>query len=224
MAPRLKIANLSVTYAGAVTALSGVNLEVAPGEALGVLGESGAGKSTLLRAIVRLLPAGTLVAGSIRFESVELLLEPEDGMRRVRGRGVAYIPQAPSEALNPVLTALTQVAEVLRVHFPTNRAALREAAMERLARFFPENATRIAHAYAHELSGGERQRVVICQALCASPGLLLADEPTSALDSVAQLEFLRMLRHEQEQAGMSLIFVSQDRAVLRFVTGRQVSL
>jgi ABC-type glutathione transport system ATPase component len=224
MAALLQIANLRVTYPGAVSPLVGVALEVAAGEAVGVFGPSGAGKSTLLRSIPRLLPAGTRIEGTIRFDGMELLDQPESAMRRLRGRRVAYIPQAPAEALNPVLPVETQVAEVLRVHFPMARTALRAAVMERLVRYFPENAARIARAYPHELSGGERQRVVICQVLCASPSLLLADEPTSALDSVAQLDFLRLLRQTQEQTGMSLIFVSHDRAVLRFVTTRQVSL
>ncbi|MBL8222426.1 MAG: ABC transporter ATP-binding protein [Bryobacterales bacterium] len=221
MSARLSIERLQVSYRhSAVDApvLRDLHLEVGAGEAVGICGVSGSGKTTLARAILRLLPASAAVMGRVEFDGQELLEQPAEQLRRLRGRRISLISQEPSACLNPFARALAQVEEVVRAHGAAGdaRAVLR--------RFFDGDAERIANAYPHELSGGERQRLVICQAMVCGPALLIADEPTVALDSVAQKAFLDLLRELRETTGLSLLLVSHNRAALRYVTDRSLEL
>jgi peptide/nickel transport system ATP-binding protein len=211
----LEVARLAVTHAAAgpapVGALAGVDLDVAAGEVVGVLGESGAGKTTLLDAILGLLPAGARVAsGAIRFEGRDLLALPEGERRRLRGGRIGFVPQDPALALNPVRRVGPQVEEVVAAHAGAAGAAAR--AREALGEVGLEPAT--WDAYPHQLSGGQRQRVTIAQALCCRPPLVLADEPTAALDPVTQSELRSLLSALRARHGLAVLLVSHDVGLL----------
>lgn len=225
MADGLQIQNLTVRYAAnrdSPPVLRQLSLTIEPGGSVGIFGDSGSGKSTLARAIPRLLPSSASASGSISFDGADLLRYSDEQMRAVRGCRISYIPQEPSIALNPVVPAGAQVADVLRAHGRPDVTARREA-MSVLRRLFnqPE---RVARSYPHQLSGGERQRVVICQAIAAGPSLLIADEPTSALDSIAQREFLDLLKQLRRQAALSLVLFSHQLRALRYTTERVLRL
>ncbi|MDQ6679805.1 MAG: ABC transporter ATP-binding protein, partial [Pseudomonadota bacterium] len=171
------------THGGAVKAVDGVDLRVAPGEILGLVGESGSGKSITGFSIIGLVdPPGRVVEGSIRFHGEELVGAGESRMRALRGKEIAMIFQDPMMTLNPVLRIDTQMIEAIQAHEKASHAAARARALEALAQVgIPAPAERLA-TYPHQLSGGMRQRVAIAIALLNRPRLIIADEPTTALD------------------------------------------
>ena len=199
----------------AARALDGVSFTVERGRVMGLVGESGCGKSMTALAVMRLVPApGRITAGRIVFDGVDVLGLPEHAMRGLRGARIAMIFQEPMTALNPVLTAGFQIAEVLRIHRPVSARAAWARAVELLAEVgIPEPAAR-AHDYPHQLSGGMRQRVMIAMAIACEPALLIADEPTTALDVTIQAEILELLRGLRERHGMGLVLITHDLGVV----------
>lgn len=224
--PLLAVRDLTIHYAAGAAApvLDHVSFDVSAGETVGLLGVSGSGKSTLLLALVGLLPPTARVTGSIRWKGQELIGASEDRMRSLRGGAIASIFQEPAAALNPVLRAGTQVAEVLRAHRQASGEAIPGAVEKALRAAGLDDPQAIARAYPHELSGGQRQRVAIAQALAATPEMLLADEPTSALDSVAEADLLALLRGLTRGQGLALLLVSHSVWTLRRVATRVVVL
>ncbi|GMB79952.1 ABC transporter ATP-binding protein [Shinella zoogloeoides] len=200
-----EIRRLAVTYRGETTpALKGIDLDIAGGERLAIIGESGSGKSTFSRALAGLLPDGATVAGSIRWAA---------GQTPRAGRDIGFVFQDPSASLNPVLTIGEQVAEGARRHLGLSRRQGEARALEMLERVHIPDPAKALHAFPHQLSGGQRQRVAIAAALAARPGLLIADEPTSALDMVVQAEIVALLDELVREGGMTLVFVTHDIAL-----------
>jgi peptide/nickel transport system ATP-binding protein len=216
----LAVRDLRIAFGGR-EAVHGISFEIAPGETLGLVGESGSGKSATSLAMMRLLPVSATVSGAIQFGATNLLVLPEEAMRRLRGRDVAMIFQEPMTALNPVMTVGRQIAEALLAHAPrTPRKLVRErvlAAMREVA--LPEPEQRIDD-YPHQFSGGQRQRVVIAMAIINKPRLLIADEPTTALDVTVQAQVLSLLRDLREKHQLSMLFISHDLAVVAQVADR----
>jgi len=198
----------------AQVALDDVSLEIWPGETVGLLGESGCGKTTLALAMIGLLPANARInRGSVRFRGLEMLSRSASQRERRRRAEISIIFQHPEMALNPVIRAGDQIAEVLRAHSKIGRHQCRER-VEALLNQVELADTRIYSAYPHELSGGERQRVVIAQALARRPALLIADEPTSALDNTTQAEILTLLRRLKEQFQLALLLITHNPLLL----------
>jgi len=199
----------------AARALDGVSFGVERGRVMGLVGESGCGKSVTALAVMRLVPSpGRITAGRIVFDGTDLLALPEHAMRALRGARIAMIFQEPMTALNPVLTAGYQIAEVLRVHRPISARAAWSRAVELLAEVgIPEPAAR-ARDYPHRLSGGMRQRVMIAMAIACEPDLLIADEPTTALDVTIQAEILELLHGLRERHGMGIVLITHDLGVV----------
>lgn len=200
------IRNLGVTFAdGArrVTALEGVNLTIAAGERLAVIGESGSGKSTLALALAGLLPTSAKLDGSVDWP----------GGQPVLGRDIGMVFQDPSSSLDPVMSIGEQVAEGavanLGLDWPT--ALLR--ARDLLARVKLPDPDGLLRAFPHQLSGGQRQRVVIAAALAGGPRVLIADEATSALDTIVQAEIVSLLAGLVAEQGITLIFITHDIAL-----------
>jgi oligopeptide/dipeptide ABC transporter ATP-binding protein len=225
----LEVRDLAVRYDAAggppVHALDEVSLDLAEGEALGLLGESGSGKTTLLLAILGLLPpAARVVRGTVRFRGDDVLALGEKRRRELRGARIAIVLQDPALALNPVRRVGAQVAEVLRAHGGGSRKRCREEATAMLAQVGFADPDAVYGAYPHELSGGQRQRVAIAQALVCRPALLLADEPTSAVDSTTQAELRALLAGLQGRLGLSLLVASHDLAALAALTRRALVL
>ena len=214
---------MTVDYAvgGATTrAVNGVSFEVAPGEALGVLGESGCGKTTTALAILGILPKTARVGGRIRFRGRDLFSLSEREIQKARGFEISMIFQEPAMMLSPVKRAGDQVAEVIRAHSRKNWRACRTDALARLAEVGFQSAARVYSSYPHQLSGGERQRVAIAQALACRPALVIADEPTASLDLTTQAEILDLLRDLKEHLGIALLVISHDPGVLAKLAAR----
>jgi len=216
--PLLEVRNLKTyfyTEDGVVRAVDGVNIEVYPGEVLGLVGESGCGKSVTSLSIMRLIAApGKVVEGKILLDGQDLLELPEKEMVKVRGNRISMIFQQPQTALNPVFKVNDQIAEVLDIHQDFGREAGRRRAVELLKMVGIPDAERRAEAYPHELSGGMAQRVMIAMALACVPELLIADEPTTALDVTIQAQILDLMRDMREKMGTSVILITHDLGVV----------
>ncbi|MFJ9848327.1 dipeptide ABC transporter ATP-binding protein [Streptomyces sp. NPDC101150] len=216
--PLLRIEDLHVEIAGrgrTVHALDGIDLDLAPGESLGIVGESGCGKTMTALSVLGLLPpGGTITGGRIRFDGTDLAAAPEPVLRGVRGNTVGMVFQDPLTSLNPTLTIGAQVAEPLLLHRKVSRAEAWAKAAETLRLVgMPRPAERMKN-YPHQLSGGMRQRVAIAMALAPEPRLLIADEPTTALDVTTQHQILELIDELRARLGMALILVTHDLGVI----------
>ena len=211
--PLLDILGLDVHFSGH-HAVQGLDLQIAAGETVALVGESGCGKSTTALAIMRLLPASTRVKGAVRFAGADLLTLGAQELNALRGRDIAMIFQEPMTSLNPVLTIGQQVAEALTLHQPLTRATARARAIELLDLVkLPEPARRFDD-YPHNLSGGQRQRVMIAMAVACRPRLLIADEPTTALDVTIQAQILALIDELRRELGMAVLLITHDLGVV----------
>jgi peptide/nickel transport system ATP-binding protein len=213
----IEVDNLSVAFAterGALRAVDGVSLSLAPSASLGIVGESGSGKTILSRAMLRLLPRNAMLSGGVRFAGRDLLALAPDALRRLRGRELAVVFQDPMTSLNPVLTVGGQIAEALSEHMGLSARAALLRAVELLAEVGIPEPGRRARQYPHQLSGGMRQRVAIAIALSCEPRLLIADEPTTALDVTVQAQILDLIARERRRRQMALILITHDLGVV----------
>jgi peptide/nickel transport system ATP-binding protein len=217
MSALLEIEDLRVAYEGKPI-VDGVDLDLAPGEALGLAGESGCGKTTTALALMRLLPPGLSQQGRITLrppgvaEPINIGRRTERGMRLVRWRHVSLVFQGAMNSLDPVQRVDAQIAEAIRLHERVSSADVRERIAELLETVGLTQA--LGHRYPHELSGGQRQRVMTALALSCRPSLVIADEPTTALDVVMQAQVLELLERLRERLGLALILISHDLGVL----------
>jgi peptide/nickel transport system ATP-binding protein/oligopeptide transport system ATP-binding protein len=204
------------TARGEVPAVDGVDLSIARGRTLGIVGESGCGKSVLSLSVMRLVPEpGRIAAGRVLFNGRDLLTAPAAEMRAIRGSRIAMIFQEPMTSLNPAFTVGDQIIEAIRAHDRSaGRSALRSRATEALARVRIPAPARRLDEYPHQMSGGMRQRVMIAMALACAPDLLIADEPTTALDVTVQAQILDLLRELQAETGMAIILITHDLGVV----------
>jgi peptide/nickel transport system ATP-binding protein/oligopeptide transport system ATP-binding protein len=220
-APLLQIRGLRThffTESGVAKAVDGVDLDILPGEVLGLVGESGSGKSVTALSILRLVPdpPGRIVGGEILFNGRDLLKISWDDIRNVRGKDISMIFQEPMTSLNPVFTIGKQVMEVILAHQPeAGHEKARAHAIQMLAEVgIPDPATRMDQ-YPHELSGGMRQRVMIAIALALNPALLIADEPTTALDVTIQAQILDlMLEMKARHEAGAILLITHNLAVV----------
>jgi len=210
----LRVEGLTVRFGDTLRAVDEVSFSLRAGERLGVVGESGCGKTVTALSLMGLAPPPGLVAGGIRFDGEDLLGAPPGRWRALRGARIAYIPQDPLTALDPVRTVGAQLVETLRAHRPMERGAARRRAVELLARVRIDQAQERVHAYPHQLSGGMRQRVLIAMALAFDPALIVADEPTTALDVTVQAEILGLMDALCREQGAALLFISHDLGVV----------
>ncbi|MCL2849457.1 MAG: dipeptide ABC transporter ATP-binding protein, partial [Micrococcales bacterium] len=211
--PLLDVHDLHVRFDDGAHAVRGVDLRMAPGQVLGLVGESGAGKSAFVCAVVGLAPRGASVTGSVRLDGTELVGLDDPAFSALRGPGVAMVFQDPLAVLNPLRRVGALVAEPLRLH---DRTLTTHAVTTRVAELFalvglPAGTQQ---AFAHELSGGMRQRVGIAVAIACSPRLLVADEPTSSLDVTVQTQVLDVLDTARQVADAGLLLVSHDLGVV----------
>ena len=237
--PILSIINLRLvfeTVEGRFHALNGVRLDVATGEVLGIVGESGCGKSTLAFATIGLLPMppARIIDGSqILFKGENLLSRKETQMELVRGTGIAMIFQEPLTCLNPIYTIGDQLSEAVRIQMErrnvnlniSKKNAKQESKLQSISwlrKVGIPDPERTVERYPHELSGGMRQRVMIAMAMAQTPMLLLADEPTSFLDVTTQAQILKLMASLVRDAGMSVMFISHDLAVVAQISDRVV--
>ena len=198
-----------------LVAVDGVSLDVAAGEALGIVGETGSGKSTLARAALQLIrpESGRVVWLGRQVDSLN-----RNALRPLR-RDVQVIFQDPLASLDPRMTASEIIAEPLQVHHPQMNRVARDAAVFQaldLVRLDRE----LAGRYPHELSGGQCQRVGIARAMVTQPQLLICDEPVSALDATVQEQIVGLLAQLKRNAGLAILFISHNLAVVRQLCDR----
>ena len=197
-----------------VPALRKVDLDIAPGEVVGILGESGSGKSTLALSILGLLPESAHIEGSFFLEGEDLSDAAESRWAAIRGAKVAMIFQEPGLSLSPVMRAGDQISEVIRAHRGGSSKQRKQEVEAALKDAGISDVDRIYRAYPHQLSGGELHRVAIAQALVCRPALLIADEPTRSLDVTLQAEIQNALRDINRKYGVALIFITHNPALL----------
>jgi oligopeptide/dipeptide ABC transporter ATP-binding protein len=215
----LAIRGLRTTFPtrhGLVRAVDGVDLEVRPGECLGVVGESGSGKSVTFLSVLGLVrPPGRVEAEAITFLGRDLHRLAPAEIRAIRGRDIAVTMQDALTALNPAFTVETQIVETIEAHEPgIARDEARRRAIEMLRLVGIPDAERRLAAYPHQFSGGMRQRVMVAIALACRPKLLIADEPTTALDVTIQSQVLDLIDDMRAELGMSVVLITHDLGIV----------
>ncbi|TYT74391.1 ABC transporter ATP-binding protein [Desulfobotulus mexicanus] len=222
--PLVTVNKLSIAFSKTGGALSpvvhGIDFHIHAGECLALVGESGSGKSVTAKSLLRLLPSGCHIDGSIAFNGMEITSMEESRLRKLRGGRIAMIFQEPLSALNPLHPVGKQIAEALYLHqgLPLHRSEKEVTAL--LDRVGIPDASRRRKSYPHELSGGQRQRVMIAMAIANNPDLLIADEPTTALDVTVQDKILRLLEDLRRERNMAMLFITHDLGVVRRMADR----
>lgn len=223
-APLVRIRDLSIRIGSPqVEAVKGISFDIRHGEILGLAGESGSGKSVSAMALTRLLPkaARPKVSGTISLsgESGNLLQLGGSRLRNIRSSRIAYVFQEPSSSFNPAYSIRNHLEEIL------NRAGVRKADRDGAIRNAFEQVgiepTRDhLESYPGDFSGGMLQRMAIACALAPRPDLLIADEPSTALDTTSQKRIVDLLQALNQRAGMAILFISHDLALLKQIAGR----
>jgi len=213
----LNISNLSIHFLleeGTVRAVNDLNFFLKSGETIGLVGETGAGKTTTALGIMRLVqsPPGVYVSGSIELDGQNLLTASEAEMRQVRGSKVAMIFQDPMTTLNPVMTVLDQIVEVIVLHENISKSGARDKAVAMLDKVGIREDR--VNEYPHQFSGGMRQRVGIAIALACNPALLISDEPTTALDVTIQAQVLELMKNLKTELNTSMIMITHDLGIV----------
>ncbi len=217
--PLIEIRELRVHFHGddgrTTHAVDAVDLAIANGATLGLVGESGCGKSVTSLAVMGLLPKQSAeITGSIRFDGYDLLQVPDKTLRDLRGNRLAMIFQEPMTSLNPSFTIGDQIIETILRHRGGTRTAARKRAIQLLRRVHIPSPEQRIDEYPHKLSGGMRQRVMIAMALACDPRLLIADEPTTALDVTLQAQILDLMRELKAESGAAIILITHDLGVV----------
>lgn len=225
MQPVLKVRNLKTqffTYSGVVQAVRGIDFDVYPAEAVGIVGESGCGKSVTGLSIMRLItyPPGKIVQGEINLDGIDILNTPEKEMQKIRGGKISMIFQDPMTSLNPALTIGYQMSEMLRLHTNLKNNEIKERVIELLNLVRIKSPEEVYNQYPHQLSGGMRQRVMIAMAISCEPKIIIADEPTTSVDVTIQAQILYLLHDLKERVNSSIILITHNLAVVAGLCSR----
>ena len=216
--PLLECNNLCISYftrAGEIPAVKDFSLKLAPGEAVGLVGESGCGKSTVAMAIMNYMGSnGGIVGGEIKFDGRDMATLSDEELRQIRGSEIAMVYQEPMAALNPSMIVAKQLTEVLTVHENLSEQAAYDRARQVLADVHLPDPERLMAAYPHQISGGQQQRVVIAMALLANPKLLLLDEPTTALDVTVEAGIVELIAEISKKYGTSMLYISHNLGLI----------
>jgi len=204
-----------IEHGADVVAVRNFNLQVKPGEFVGLMGQPSCGKSTAAMAMLGLVrPPGVIDSGVVNFMGRNLLTMMEDDVRELRGRDIGMIVQNPRYSLHPMLRVGDQIANVYRAHNQVTKGEAWKHAIDMLRMVGINDPERRVKAYAHELSSGMAQRVLIAIALSSRPRLLIADEPTSGLDVTIQAQFLDQMWDACRQTKSAVLLVSQNLGIM----------
>lgn len=215
--PLVQIKNLKkyFSYKGkALRAVDDVTLDIFPQEILGLVGESGCGKTALARALMRLYEP---TSGDIIFKGDSILHYRRKAIKSLR-HDMQYIFQDPYASLNPRMTAGEIIAEPISIHATLNRFD-REKRVQQLLELVGLRPEYIGR-FPHEFSGGQRQRIGIARALALNPRFIVCDEPIAALDVSIQAQIVNLLKHLQEEMGLTYLFISHDLAMVKYLSTR----
>ena len=216
--PILECKDLCISYytrAGEIPAVVDFNLNVTPGEAIGIVGESGCGKSTVALAIMQYMGSnGGIKSGAIKFQGRDMTAMSEEELRQLRGSAISMVYQEPMASLNPSMRVGLQLMEVPLFHDNVSMAEARKRALKMLDNMRLPDPERIFNSYPHQISGGQQQRVVIAMALLSNPSLLLLDEPTTALDVTVEAGIVELIRSISSEFGTSMIYISHNLGLI----------
>ena len=213
--PRLAVENLRILMTPRrgrpdTNVVDEISFTVQPGQVLGLVGESGSGKTTVALALLGLVKRGLkLGGGMVLVDGRDILALPEHELQKLRGRTVAYVPQDPASALNPVLKVSTQLREVFTIH-GADAGRLNEVLVEAGL----EDPAPILAAYPHQLSGGQQQRVALTMAFACRPRLIVLDEPATGLDVTTQCRVLDTVRGLCRSYQVAAVYITHDLAVV----------
>jgi oligopeptide/dipeptide ABC transporter ATP-binding protein len=230
--PLLQIQNLSVQISAAgaakhrpVSILRGIDLAVAKGQVMGIVGESGCGKTMTVLAVLGLLPEGARIgSGKILFQNQDITALSPREREAIRGKKITMVFQEPMSSLNPLLSIGEQMREILYRHEGLRGRANREKCLALLDAVHIPSPARLYDNYPFRLSGGMRQRVLIAMAIACEPELIIADEPTTALDVTTQAQILDLFDDIRRRINASFIFVSHDLGVISEIADRTAVL
>lgn len=216
-APVLQVKDLQVSFTvdkKPVPVVRGLSYSLPAGKVLAVVGESGSGKTVHALSILRLLPPGAYISGGeVLYKGKDVSACREKELQHVRGQQISMIFQDPAASLNPVLTIGEQLTETLLAHKKITKLQARQEAALLLEKVGITDAQKRLDEYPFQFSGGMCQRVMIAMALALSPDILIADEPTTALDVTIQAQIVRLIKQLQQQAHMTVIFITHNLAL-----------
>lgn len=216
--PVLSVRDLDVAYfslKGDIRAVRQVNIDIWPGEVLGLAGESGSGKSTIAYAILRYLPSnGRITRGNIIFQGKDVYQLNNKELTRLRGRKISLVPQDPLGSLNPSYRIGDQISEILRIHYGLPKKEAYEKTIEMLEQVNMPAPHMIAAKYPHELSGGQQQRALIAMAFCTKPDLLIMDEPTTGLDVTTAARIIDLIIEMKQRYNSAILYITHNLGVI----------
>jgi peptide/nickel transport system ATP-binding protein len=214
--PVLDLAGLEVRASSGHRIVEGLDLQLGPGEVLGLVGESGSGKTTVALALLGYSADGVKIdSGALNIGGRRLAMD--DSMRRSRGAEISYIPQDPSRALNPSMRVAAAIRDVIAAHKPKLDEDLPRVMLATVG--LPDS-PEFGRRFPHQLSGGQQQRVAIAMALACEPGVVVLDEPTTGLDVVTQARILTELRRLRDEREISMVYITHDLAVVAEIAER----
>ncbi len=209
----LNIKDLCVSYPHSKKwVLDNFTLNLGSGERLALLGSSGSGKSTVAKALLQIIPAGSICRGEILLNGNDLLKKPNEALHKLRGELIGLVFQDPGTRLNPLMTIGEHLMDTLHSHQPDQSSSFRRMRSEELLKKVGINPQRF-NSYPHEFSGGMRQRVAIALAIALNPPLIIADEPTSSLDVAIANQIMGELSFLCDELGSSLLLITHDLAL-----------
>lgn len=216
--PVLRVRDLTVGPIGAPPLVEGIDLDVGPGEILGLVGESGSGKTTTALALLGFARSGLAIThGVIEIDEHAILDAKGDVLAGVRGRLISYVPQDPGGALDPSLRVQGHIGELIRLHCASGSDGLVGDVLNRVG--LPST-SEFQRRFPHQLSGGQQQRLAIAMAIVAKPRLIVLDEPTTGLDVITQATVLKEIRRLRAETGAAMVYVSHDLAIIASIADR----